>query len=158
MCVCVSKTQILHPLFDCDEDLVATVTVKQQEEVKTLCFLNWTQTVKLAIFLCLAVLCFHWWACSLEGFRRYSMLIVWDVCMWWKWKSHWTGGASLHAKSILVPLLELQILLSSFALLSHSVVTDSPACPLCLWCWAGWEGPATSAHGPFSSSHSVSCH
>lgn len=48
-------------------------------------FLNWTQTVKLAIILYSAVLCFHWSACSMEGFLG-GMLIFMDVSGWRKWR------------------------------------------------------------------------
>lgn len=87
--------------FDCHCDSEAAGRSKPS------CFLHWTQTVKLAVVLHPAVLCFYWWACSREGFLEVCWLLGTSVGDW--------NGASLnrrslpHVKCVLVSLSELQI-------------------------------------------------
>lgn len=104
----VSKTPFLHPLLDTDEDSV--FYAEAPVGGKHPWFLNWTQTVKLAVVLPPAVLCVS--LVSLQSWRVFL-----EVCWLLRTSMGDGNGASLnqrgfpHDKSVLGFLSELQIFL-----------------------------------------------
>lgn len=150
VCVRVSKTPSLHPLLDTDEDAVATVTLRIQEGIWTSLFPKLDTNSEASHRPAPGCRVF-----SLQS-ERVSGGKLTGHPRGMETEPGWTGGASRMLKAFLYVCQSCRSCFSQFsALLSHTVVT---ACPPPLWGWAGWEGAAASAHRPFSSSHSVSCH